>query len=86
MASQRYLAGNCIMDEQQKMMLASIGLSVTPLKHMDTIKEGDIVFDDFNVPMFKVGANHARVGTEYDSNIDMPIYRVKEITPTKIKT
>jgi len=86
MASQRYIAGDFIMDEQQKMMLASIGLSVAPLKHMDTIKEGDIVFDDFNVPMFKVGPNHARLGTEYDANIDMPIYRVKEITPTKIKT
>jgi len=74
------------MDEQQKMMLASIGLSATPLGHMDTIKEGDIVFDDFGKPMFKVGLNHARVGTEYDSFIDMPIYRVKEITPTKIKS
>ena len=42
-----------------------------PLGHMDVIHEGDIVFDDFGKPMFRVGIGHARVGTEYDSSIEI---------------
>jgi hypothetical protein len=49
--------------------------SLVPLGHLDIIKEGDIVFSDFGDPDFRVGANHKRIGTEYDSFIDMPMYR-----------
>lgn len=55
-----------------------------PLGHMDIIKEGDIVFDDFGKPQFKIGINHKRVGTEYDCFLDMPVYRLKSKTPTKL--
>ncbi len=47
------------------------------LGHADLIKEGDIVFDDFGNPQFKIGINHPRLGTEYDAFMDMPIYRMK---------
>ena len=54
------------------------------LGHMDIIHEGDIVFDDFGKPRFKVGINHARIGTEYNSMFDMPTYRLKAQMPTRL--
>jgi len=57
--------------------------SLVPLGHLDIIKEGDIVFSDFEEPCFKVGANHKRIGTEYDSFADMPIYRLESKTMAK---
>lgn len=57
--------------------------NLIPLGHLDIIKEGDYVFDDFDTPSFRVGINHPRVGTEYDSSTDMPIYRLKEKTMMK---
>jgi len=58
--------------------------TIVQLGHMDTIQEGDIVFDDFGKPMFKVGANHERVGTYYDSFIDMPMYRPQSKMPARM--
>jgi len=58
--------------------------NLIPLDNLETIQEGDIVFDDFDTPVFKIGANHARVGTEYDNNFDMPIYRLKSKMPTRM--
>jgi hypothetical protein len=54
------------------------------LGHMDTIKEGDIVFNDFAEAMFKVGPYHPRIGTEFDCFLDMPVYRLKSKTPTRM--
>lgn len=47
------------------------------LKHSDILKAGDFIFDDFGKPMFKLGPNHKRIGTEYHSMFDMPVYRIK---------
>lgn len=52
------------------------------LEHTDIIKAGDYVFDDFGKPQFIVGENHKRVGTEYNSMFDMPVYRLK--MPTRM--
>jgi hypothetical protein len=84
-----FLSERNIMDKITKMIVSPVMKEtkikkddLSPLGHMDIIKAGDYVFDDFNEAQFIVGENHPRVGTEYDSNIDMPIYRLK--MPTRL--
>jgi len=72
------------MDKITKMIVSPVMKEATKINknylstlgHMDIIKAGDYVFDDFGKAQFILEENHPRVGTEYDSNIDMPIYRL----------